>query len=207
MAIIEGVTRTRGLGPVIFRLFNIDFGGVANNTEDTYLFDKSLSAASALSGVDWVNKGYHGAKALRNLFGGFTPNGVRISPWGESGMVDNATFCFEVYAWKQHGAKAKEVCSCSATIGSQKFIYRVPLKNGPEAAGGLVSCVGVSGGAYVDTLAVTDRWYTGVTPTDHAGNGGQAGISFDLCGAEYLAIQVASAGQCSNIIGFEIEGW
>ena len=120
--------------------------------------------------------------------------------------ADGDNFDIDLYAW----AGADQTASL---YGPAMPVY---LTTGDACVVGTYDCVKLpsigtaqSGGLWVDTIAGTDRWPTGVTITD-SGSNGICTMTFDLMGCRYLYVRLwngSTGGTEAANIGMIMRGY
>jgi len=123
--------------------------------------------------------GEHGTFITKAGIDTTTANGVQLIFCG--GAAADKTFHYKIYAWKNANGPAEVVADGNGVLGTQAVVKY------PDTAAAATSKF------WADTLTVTGYWLKTVTSTATTGSNGVAKLWFDMCGYEWLYVEITSA--------------
>lgn len=105
------------------------------------------------------------------------------------GDTANETFTYTIWAWRERNGAARKVATGTGTLGTQAVVKY------PHDASTATSKF------WADTLSCTDNWLKDVTSSDASGDNNIASVQFDLCGYEYIYVEITNAAGSGSEAG------
>lgn len=174
------------IGLVLGILFSFSIG--AFYALDTFHCDFRLLRAEAnenASTIDLTSEGNFANKpssatrlTARDEGIGHGGNAVELIFCGGDAADD--TFTYTVYTWRRRNGPVRMVATGTGTLGTQAVVV---YPQGGTATSKF----------WADTLSVTHRWLTTVASTDTSGNNEIASLVFDMCGYEFIYVEITNA--------------
>jgi len=132
-------------------------------------------------------------------------NAVQIQMCG--GSTDNDTFSWKLYAWRQGNGTATVICDGTAALGTMQVV-EYPNEVGTGAGQGRGDTA--TSKFWADTIVIGGNHFVKEWSVTDSGNNRSAILSGDLCGFNYLYLEVTEADgstpQAGDVSAF-FAGW